>query len=248
MKKLMTALAVCAAATISMAQSVPSANVVGYSTVPVKATDYTMLGINFQAVGGNDVAINSYFQGNFAGGPDQPDADTLITWSLASGYKAYFYCQGVDPSLDNNWLDLSYNIATNTLPVGSACWLLRRGPATNLVFSGQVKTTVTATTIKANDYTMFSNPYPTLLPINGGINVVSPTGGPDQPDADTLIGWSLASGYKAYFYCQGVDPSLDNNWLDLGYSITTDTINIGGAAWYLRRGSQTTMSFTSPLQ
>jgi len=252
MKKMMTAIAACAVASLSLAAGgVTSQNVVGYSTIPVKATDFTMVGVNFVAIGGSAVAIQDYFKGPFIGGTTQPDSDNLIVWTLESGYKVYYYGVWNDPEnpdWDNKWYD-GDNPTTDTIPAGGACWIVRRGAATNFVFSGQVKATGTTTTIKANDFTMFSNPYPVSLAINGGLSIVSPIGGTTQPDSDNLIAWTLASGYKVYYYGVWNDPEnpdWDNKWYD-GDNPTTDSIGVGGAAWYVRRGAQTTMSFTSPL-
>jgi len=254
MKKLMIAtLALCAAASIVSAQSVTSQNVVGYSTASVLANDYTMLGINFQAIGGAPVAIQDYFKGGFIGGPGINDADNLIVWTLDAGYKTYYYGVFGDPSnpqWDNLWYDSTDNETFDTIPPGGACWLLRHGAATNITLAGEVKATPTTLSILANDYTMFSNPYPSDLAINGGINVASPTGGPGINDADNLIVWTVAAGYKTYYYGVFGDPSnpqWDNLWYDSTDNETSDVIPVNAGSWYLRKGAATTMSFSSPL-
>ena len=110
--------------------------------------------------------------------------------------------------------------------------------------------TPTTTTILANDYTMFSNPYPTAIKFKD-LTVAAPFGGQSQPEADNIIVWK--NGVYTYYY-YGVwgdpeNPDWDNLWYDMGdVDASETTIDTGLACWYLRRtNTATTLSFSSPI-
>ncbi len=254
MKKMLIATAALALVGMAaQAAEVTSSNVVGYQKLDLKGNDYTMLAINFQGVGGGDISIQDYFKGDFVGGASPGESDNLIVWTAAEGYVTYFY--GVyndpeNPEWDDIWYTLGEEEATATYPAGTAAWLLRRGAATSVTAVGEVSKAPVQITVKANDYTMFSCPYPVAVPINGGLEVANPTGGASPGESDNLIVWTAAEGYVTYFY--GVyndpeNPEWDDIWYTLGEEEATTSLGVGQAAWYLRRGAQTTLSFTSPI-
>ena len=235
------------------ADGIASANVVGYQTSALLPNDYTMFGIQFQGTDGESIKFKD-LSGNFLGGGSLGESDNILVWK-ADGYHNYYYGVWNDPDnpeWDNLWYNISDEDASEeTIDPGTACWYLRRASDdVALTVSGQVKLTPTTTTILANDYTMFANPYPTAMKFSQ-ITVADPLGGGSLGEADNILLW-LSDGYHNYYYGVWNDP--DNpEWDNLWYNISDEDaseeeIPIGAACWYLRRtDTATTMSFTSPV-
>lgn len=254
MKKLVTALALCAS--FSAFAQVESANIVGYTTVPTLAGTYTMIGGQFEGVGGGGMPVQS-IKGSFVGGTGLVDSDNLLVWSNGS-YKSYFFgnwAGAYGAEYDNLWYwgGDDANPSTDVIMPGQGLWFLSRsGSAGTATFSGQVKVNNTNLSVLANTYTLFSNPYPTEVAINSAsFAVTGATGGTGLVDSDNLLVWANGS-YKSYFFgnwAGAYGAEYDNLWYWGGDDAnpTTDTFKVGQAAWYLRRGAATTMSFVSPL-
>ena len=230
---------------------VQSANVVGYNTTTLLPNDYTMFGVQFEGIGGGGVKFGD-LKGNFFGGPSDGEADNILVWKDGT---YYYYYYGVwndpdNPDWDNLWYDGENDASDVTIDPGTACWYLRRDSASSsLTISGAVKMTPMAITILANDYTMFTCPYPTAVTF-GSLNVADPFGGPSDGEADNILVWKDGT---YYYYYYGVwndpdNPDWDNLWYDGENDASDVEIEPGIACWYLRRtNSATTMSFTSPL-
>ncbi|MCL1921379.1 MAG: hypothetical protein FWG50_09945 [Kiritimatiellaeota bacterium] len=237
-----------------MAAAVDS-NVVGYNTVGVLTDDMTMIGINFDEVGGGGLPIQKALTGDFNGGASFGLADNLMVWT-PSGYKFFYYGvwnDPLNPEWDNLWYDNSTgDEAAYILQPGDALWYVRRGAATSVSVAGEVLATGGSVSILADDMTMFSNTHPVPVPLNGsgGLNVQNPTGGASFGLADNLMIWT-PSGYKFYYYGvwnDSANPEWDNLWYD---NATGDeasiSLEVGQAAWYVRKGGATTITFSSPL-
>ena len=236
-----------------MRADVVSSGIVGYNTTKLLANDYTMFGVQFKNVQGGGVRLGD-LSGNFYGGPSDGEADNILVWENG-GYTYYYYGVWGDsenPDWDNLWYDEDSVDASNvTIPAGTACWYLRQtdAPAT-LTISGAIKATPTTKTILANDYTMFSNPYPTAIKFKD-LTIANPYGGPSDGEADNILVWK--NGVYTYYY-YGVwgdseNPDWDNLWYDEDSTDASETeIEAGLACWYLRQtDTATTLSFSSPL-
>ena len=111
------------------------------------------------------------------------------------------------------------------------------------------------TTVKANDMTMIGIQFTETGSTDGiAINGIKGdfTAGPTSGESDNLYVWSAASGYTTYFYYLGEEPDADYDykWYEVGNEEepTVDTIAPGQAAWYVRLGNATTISFESPVK
>ena len=212
-----------------------------------------MFGVQFEDVQGGGVKFGD-LSGNFYGGEGQASADNILVWKT-DGYHFYYYGYWGDPEnpdWDNIWYDADDNdVSEETIGAGTACWYLRRSAAAAaLTISGAVRTTPLTTPILANDYTMFSNPYPTAIKFKD-LTIASPFGGEGQASADNILVWK-PDGYHFYYYGYWGDPEnpdWDNIWYDADDNdVSEESIDAGLACWYLRRtGTATTLSFTSPL-
>ena len=249
------------------ADGITSANVVGYQTSALLPNDYTMFGIQFQGVDGNGVKFKD-LSGNFLGGDGMASADNILVWLPEDGYHTYYYGDwgeaGEAEGWNNKWWTYDSTIREDvdasdmTIEAGTACWYLRVSDAVaNLTISGQVKVTPTTTTILANDYTMFCNPYPTAITF-ANLKVSNPTGGDGMASADNILVWVPEDGYHYYYYGDwgeaGEAEGWNNKWWTYDGTVRDDVdasdmeIPVGRACWYLRYAdTATTISFTSPL-
>ncbi len=212
-----------------------------------------MFGMQLESVDGSALKLKD-LQGNFYGGASLGEADNILLW-LEDGYHYYYYGVWNDPDnpdWDNLWYDTTDTDASETeIDPGRACWYLRYvGGDAELTIAGAVKTTPKTTTILANDYTMFANPYATPIKLKDLV-VGDPFGGASLGEADNILVW-LEDGYHYYYYGVWNDPDnldWDNLWYDTTDTDASETeIPVGAACWYLRMtDTATTMSFTSPL-
>ena len=217
----------------------------------------TLLGVNFQKVGGGDIPVQDAFKGTFVGGwGADSSTDQLLVWSAASGYTYYFFGDwGDGEDYNNKWyLDGDDSAPTSaTIPAGAGVWLVRRGGADDVVAAGEVSMADAKTfTLKANDMTLLAGAYPVDLALNGGLlTVENPVGGwGADSSTDQLLIWSVASGYTYYFFGDwGDGEDYNNKWyLDGDDSApTTAAIPAGASAWYVNRGAQKTLTISSPL-
>ncbi len=238
MKKLIiTSAALALIAGSVQATDVFSQNVVGYQKLDTLGTGYTMLAINFEAIGGGEISIQDYFQGEFMSG-SAATSDNLLVWT-PTGYNTYYLWDG-----DELWYDADDDAlpTEDTYPAGTAVWLLRRGAASPVTVMGEVAEDPAQISLVADGYTMFSNAYPVDIEVNGGLDVDGPTSG-SAATADNLLVWT-STGYVTYYLWDG-----DDLWYDADDDAlpTEDVIPTGAGAWYLRRGPATTLDLVSPL-
>ena len=140
MKKLVTAFAACALAGLVNAQ-VESVNIVGYQTMSTLPNDYTMIGVNFGAVGGASIPVKDLFTGTFLGGTGLGDADQILVWSVGAGYTFYYYTdfgEGFE-EFNNKWFrDGEYTETTDVIPAGAGFWFLNKGAAKTLTIASPI--------------------------------------------------------------------------------------------------------------
>lgn len=273
MKKMLVASAALALVGMAaQAAEVTSSNVVGYSKLTVNAGTYSMLGVQFEAVGGGSMKINDLFaepaEGAYVGGVGMGDSDQLQVWDPStSGYKQYFFGDWAGEfgaEYDNLWYWESddVNPTEDTLAPGAAVWFISRGVAdAEVAVSGQVVATDTDVTISAGTYTMVANPFPVPLSladvtVGGTVDWINAgfTGGVGMGDSDQVQVWDPStSGYKQYFYGDwngefGTEYDQQWYWESDDVNPTTDVIPVGGAMWFILRGaSDVTVTFPSPL-
>jgi len=236
---------------------VESQNIVGYQTSTINVTGsmtinggkLSMLGLNWQSVGGGAYPIQSFFGGDavaagLTANSDGGAADQLQVWT-GTGYSTYFLSSNPSyASLSNVWIKTGeFAATTDTLNPGTGFWLLSRATGANghVTQAGQVKTNATAgltlngTTVGFGGLTLIANPYPADITLNGTFNwsAAGATKNSDGGSADQLQMWTGA-GYATYFLSANASyPSLDNVWIKTGeFTATSDKLNAGAGAWF----------------
>jgi hypothetical protein len=215
----------------------------------------TLLGVNFQAVGGGEISVQDAFKGDFVGGMFPSESDQLLVWSVEKEYTTYFFGDWDDgQDYNKKWfLDGDDSAPTEaTIPAGAGVWLVRRGVAGDVVAAGEVPTSdSTIFTLRANDMTLLAGTYPVDFALNGGsLTVENPVGGMFPSEADQLLVWSVEKEYTTYFFGDWDDgEDYNNKWfLDGDDSAPTlASIPAGAAVWYVNRGAQKTLTVSSPL-
>lgn len=270
-KSTMIAAVFAASAFSALAADVYSSNVVGYTKLGINGSNYTMIGVQFQDVGGGDRTINELFkepsEGAFVGGIAMGDSDQLQVWDpVTTGYKQYFFGDWAGEygsEYDNLWYweGDDANPTGDTLPPGAAVWFVSRGTNVNLAVSGEVVSTNVTVKLNGGNYTMVANPFPLALSladvsVGGTIDWINSglTGGVAMGDSDQLQVWDPATtGYKQYFFGSWngeYGTQYDNQWYWEGDDANpaTDTIPVGGAMWFIlnRTATDTSVTFPAP--
>lgn len=237
MKKLMTVLAVCAAATFSLAQ-VQSLNVVGFSSANVNG--WALGSVAFDAIGGSSLAPNGGLTGNFT------DGDLIELWN-GSTYVTVVFGEVLDDSFVDlgykAWLDpdTGYTAWTGTVDRAAGFWLSTK---TNLVtFVGQVPPSGTNSVVLAHGWSLIGPGFP----INILLNDATWTG----IQAGDFVESYNGSSYVTVVYGEVLDDSFVDQgyeaWLDPDTGYTKMTSSLAGPCssfWINLQGASGTASFS----
>jgi hypothetical protein len=206
------ALAVTAAGVLaSNAQTVYSANIVGYANVSTPNGGTYLVTVPFQV--GVSNGANEIWP-LVGGQPSIPDFSQVLVWT-GSGYTTYLSDSG-SASLwdDNNGNPISF---APKLPVGQGFFLIPSGSTTN-TFVGTVAVSVGSsnTMVLPNGGTyLVSSVVPYAGSVTNG-NPVTKAGGPGLsslnglPDFSQLLVWT-GSGYTTYLSDSGSTSLWDDN-------------------------------------
>jgi hypothetical protein len=244
MKKLvMTAAVLTCAASIVSAQTVTSANVVGYYKSLKPAGDLQLLGVSFGTTA--STLDDLLGQSQFTGDPEFQNADQVITWNAGTQtYKIYGLYDGNawgDPTVE--WRDVEdfyTSAASPVLPVGSAAWLSSpTAPSdVDLIASGEVPLADSVTNSIVAGLNMLAYPFSADFALdNSGFAASGATGDPEFQNADQIIAWDVATQtYKIYGLYDGNawgDPTVE--WRDVEDFYTAAqnvTLDLGRGFWY----------------
>ncbi|MEI7673202.1 MAG: hypothetical protein WCK00_13905 [Deltaproteobacteria bacterium] len=249
MKKLMTALAVCAAASISLAASgVTSANVVGYTTTPLTNAQYTALGWQFTVVGSGSLLVPIASLTNYPNPTVSTlgfsAADGIRKWRpLTSDYQNYYRRSA------SIWAKAGETTnTTDTISAGEMVMFIKRGTQpSSLMEIGEVSKNDIAISTPKGQYTAMCNPFPTAIPIASITNYPNPTVSTlGFSAADGIRKWvPQTSGYQNYY------RRSSSIWAKAGETTnTTDVIAANEGFMFIKRGTTdgVQVTFTSPIK
>ena len=246
-----------------------SANIVGYTTLEV-TKEYSILAINFKNVDGTDsMPINSvlpYTEGMTKGNATS-SADQIQVMREDGGYNIYFMCNGSAGKAtvtdgDGKWVkDGQSTVTEDTIANGSAFWYVSKtynanASATpyNITVAGSVEMASTSSRDIAQSYMLLANPYPCEVPLNDGVKVTSgATKGNATSSADQIQIMREDGGYNIYFLSNGSAGKAtvtngDGKWVKDGESaVTPDTFPANRGGWFISKGGNATVEFTSPI-
>ena len=228
---------------------------------------------NFQNVDGNALPINTafpYAEGMTCGN-SAAKGDNLQIMNDAGGYEIYYMSNGKNSKgtsdidgLLHKWAKAStFEPTSDTISAGKAFWYISQGhiaDATkepfNITVAGQVMSQTAPTRELAASYMIIGSPYPTDVALNGGIVVTNGTEGNNAAKGDNIQIMNDAGGYDIYYLSNGKNSKgtsdidgLKGKWAKAStFEPTTDKFPAGGAAWYVRQGSESvSIQFINPI-
>jgi hypothetical protein len=217
MKKLMMTAAVVACAAAVTAQTVTSANIVGYAKATVPGPGFEIVAPQFNAGDAGGITLGDAFSG-------MNDLDEVLFWNGA-GYDTFRYYAGYGWYYNND-IDPADDVL---VPEGQAIWAKSAVGAT-LIMAGEVPTAASVTNSVAVGFNMIANPYPVEIAL-GDLDVSQLT------DVDEILVWN-GTGYDIYRYYAGYGWYFNND-ID-----PADTVKIGvGQGVWLKAAAAGEMVF-----
>ncbi len=216
MKKLVMTVAVLACAASVFAQTVTSANIVGYSKADISAGGLQMLSAQFSGSAGG-VTLDNAFSGLDSGA-------IVYAWS-GTGYDVYTYYGAT-----YGWYDALFAPAGSvTINSGSAVWVKDAGAGVTTIMSGEVPSTNSVDVSVSVGLNMIANPYPVALTLDD-----IPAG---LTSGDIVYAWNGA-GYDVYTYYGAA-----YGWYDALFAPAGSVeIGVGKGVW-LSAQSAATLTF-----
>jgi hypothetical protein len=227
MKKLMTALAACLVAGFVVAQSVTSANIVGYNTATVTGGGQNIVGINFEAVGGGA----STFQ-TVNGNKSFSDGDFLYQWDGSIGTFGGGYSWDAGGS---TWYDVAADdVGDPVVSAGSGFWLICAA-SESITVAGQVPVSGTQLVIPGSSQYIVANPVPTGMDLND--TAFTWTG---ISDGDFIYVWDGSSFGGGYSWDAG-----GSVWYDVAADDVASGVKVQqGQGFWLINANQVTLQAT----
>jgi hypothetical protein len=228
------ATALAAAVTSSQAQTVYSANVVGYVNVTVPANSFSLIA-NQLDTGTNN--INNVLQnGNLVSYGAAGIGQSTLLFFTGSGYNFYYYYNAADASPSPaGWYDGAGNYATNLLGPTMACFF--ENPASSnitVTLTGQVDQGTNTWQQVTPGFQYYSEPTALAgTPLdNTNVNFPAYDPYPGSGNQDSVQTWT-GSGYSPFiYYYNAADASPSPaGWYDGGGNyadaIPSDWPNVG---------------------
>ena len=265
MKKLMIAASVALCAAVGFGD-IASENIVGYNTVNIHM-QYTLLAVNFESVAGGEISIQDALpvvEGMTQGGDDST-ADNIQIMNAAGGYDIYYLSNGkagrnTYPETVGKWVSPSDKSVPTTAKIkaGTAFWYVSPAASSeksyNITIAGQVLAKAFDTKDITMSYTLVASPYPCAIPLNGGVEVESPTLSGDDSTADNLQIMNEDGGYDIYYLSNGkagrnTYPETVGKWVSpADKSVpTAATFPIGKSAWFVSQSGAGSITFKNPI-
>ena len=227
----------------------------GYTTLKIES-QYQIIGVNFQSVGGGSLKLNDaiQYQDGMTKGTSSVNADQVQIGNETGGWTVYFLSNGKNAKgkdvagLDGKWSkNGTFAVADVEMAPGTSFWYVRKDaslPSFNLSIAGSVTTLPTAKYEFASQYRIFANPYTVDLPINDAFpyDENTMTAGTSSVNADQIQIGNDVGGWTVYFLSNGKNAKgkdvtgLAGKWSKNGsFAIADVSIPVGKAAWYVRK-------------
>lgn len=250
MKKTMMIAALFAASTLAAsAADVYSSNIVGYTKLSV-GSGLTIIGGQFEAVGGGDLDVQSITSEDLALG------DLARFWNGSSYTTIFYYGEEDDGgiyeddsyevSLGAGWGDIDQVAVDMTVSLGEGFWI-KTAAASDLVVAGQVGDTNQVSV--ASGLTLVVNPYPQAVDI-------ADVQGTGLALGDLARFWNGSSYTTVFYYGEDDDGgvyeddtyevSLGAGWGDIDQIAVSKNIAVGEGFW-VKAGTAATLTFPDPL-
>ena len=227
---------------------VESANVVGYSTVSLKARTQDIMGAPFVSVGSKAFSVQNLTIDN-----PTDAADWVKVYNPATGkYDMVTYFDEIYESLEaeepmgSGFGDEDGTIVDMVIDPGQGFWM-KTDKATTVTIPGEVlSASENSTTLKARSQDMVAGIFPVVLNIQD-ITLSAPTDA-----ADWIKVYNPTTGkYEMVTYFDEIYESLEaeepmgSGWGDEDGTVVNMTVNPGQGFW-MKTDKDCTVSFTAP--
>jgi len=229
MKKLVMTIAVLAcAASVATAQTVTSANVVGYTKSTLEP-GFNMVRMPFVEGGQAATDIQLIFDTSvLTQGGDLGSADSIQFWDMvAIKYDRYFLHDGsgkTGAGKGGKWVDNdTQEIATNVVPPEQGFFFVRSGSSVEVITSGEVVAAQTGTNSVTllEGFNLVANPFTAEWKLNDGSTdwiAQGAVAGADLGSADSIQFWDIGGlKYDRYFLHDGsgkTGAGKGGKWVD----------------------------------
>ena len=180
-----------------------------------------MVGVVFNGLDGKPAKLNEILEGEFQ------DGDVVQVYAEGGDYRMFSYWKEF-----GGWLDGSFNVASDPLPLGTAFWLQTPSKATSVILKGAVHSGEYKYAFKPG-LQMVALGIPKTLDLNAdvlweGFN-----------DGDTLQvhkdgDYTLYSYWKDY-----------GGWLDGSFAPASTPLPIGASIWVQTASTEATLTVPS---
>ena len=206
MKKLITTVAVLGCAAVVTAQTVTSANMVGYAKKTLPAGGFLIASPQFQGTAAGTTLDNA-FSGVVEG-------SAVYIWDGSAYLPKISYFDGY------GWYDAEFNPKGDTvIGAGNAIWLQDGGVSSTPIMSGEVPSASSITNTLAVGFNLIANPYPVAMALDD-IPLVS------LSDGDSVYIWSDGA------YLPKISYFVGYGWYDAEFNPKGSTqIPVGDGMW-----------------
>jgi len=215
-----------------------SVNIVGFQKVANPAGAFNLSGNPFTKP---SMTVQDVVGNQGTGGDGFGNSDNLLLWTGTTYKQLFLVGQGIDPLLDGKWVDENFEPSTDVLAPGAGFWFKNNGASTNVVLVGDVVSAATVDKSINPGFNLLNYPYSTTVTINSAamnLNAAAGcTGGDGFGNADNIYVWNGSQYVQFFLVGLGIDPLLDDKWVDENFEPTTAVINPGQGFWYKRQGA-----------
>ena len=208
MKKLLMTVAVLGCAAAVTAQTVTSANMVGYVKENVATANFSIVAPQFNAGDTGGITLGDAFSG-------MGDLDEVLFWNGVDGYDVFRFWAGYG-WFYNNDIDAADDVL---VPEGEAIWA-KSVLGSTLIMAGEVPSADSITNTLTVGFNMVANPYPTELRL-ADIPVAS------LSDLDEVLFWNGVDGYDTFRFWLGYGWFYNND-IDAADAVK---IGVGSGVW-----------------
>ncbi len=236
------------------AQTVGSANIMGYSKVDKQGDkNYSLLGVNFLSSNQtlNELLDQGTFTGNYS---DVANSDWISLWNPSTQVfetYAYYYIDGTYPGNEGWKLLINFSfggtVENPTVPSGTGVWLLSPSGIsdTNILVSGDVEFSTTVTNDIVQGLNVLASPYAAAVSISN-LEINATGNYTDSSDSDWISLWNPSTQVfetYAYYYIDGTYPA-NEGWkllanFSFGGAVEGTVIEVGDGFWYRSKSNMT---------
>lgn len=244
MKKIMITAALTACVAVVTAQTVTSANVVGYSKATLK-TGFNMVRMPF-VNGTNGIPLQEVFDTSvLSQGSSAANSDNILLWDNAgTQYISYYLTDGSTKATSGKagkWVTNAGALAADIAYPDTGFFFTRFGVDVEVIMAGEVVQTSTSTLILDDGFNMVANPFTSEWDLNSAnIDWIAEgaVAGASAAVADGINLWDVDNTqYVSYYLTDGSTKATSGKagkWVDNSGALMPNSVGINQGFFYSR--------------